>query len=111
MLILIGFYSVVRFLFQKEKENMDHILKEIMAHMAQCIAEEINQLASWSSDEPETAMNQTTFIRSLDEKIDLCEQDTKNVQECLCQVREDIFQDFTDMENSLLKNVSSKRSR
>lgn len=92
---------------QQDQENIENIIKQLMVNMGECIAEEINHLNLLGKAEPEAAPNQTMFIRYLDAKKELCDNDMENVQECLCGVREEIFDDFTSMENKMLQNVSN----
>lgn len=75
--------------------------------MTECVSNEIKQLTEINGKVAELNANDTLFITELNNKLDACEADKANYEECLYTVREVVYDDIKELDDLIQTTVST----
>lgn len=77
--------------------------------MSECVSNQIKQLTQISGKHSKLNVNDTLFITDLDNKLDACETDQANYEECLYSVRELVYDDMEELDSHFQETVCTNQ--
>lgn len=80
-----------------------------MKHMSECVSNQIKQLTQISGKHSKLNVNDTLFITDLDNKLNACETDQANYEECLYSVRELVYDDMEELDSHFQETVCTNQ--